>query len=109
PVGRRRRLSTWFDAAGAAGGIPAAASAHPMGPPLEAGEFQLLTSFSPSITREAYRQGIERIHRYIQAGDCYQVNYTQRFEARYRGDPWLAYRRLRGVCPVPFAGYVGLG
>src|SRR5690606_25799579 len=106
---RRRRVLNVFDESGASEGIPETASAHSMGPPLGARGFQLLTSFSPSITREAYRQGIERIHRYIQAGDCYQVNYTQRFEARYRGDPWLAYRRLRGVCPVPFAGYVGLG
>lgn len=71
--------------------------------------FTLLADFQPSISQDTYRQAIERIHEYILAGDCYQVNYTQRFQATYRGDPWQAYQILREACATPFAGYMNLG
>ena len=71
--------------------------------------FQLLQEFRPSIDRTSYQQAITRIQDYIRAGDCYQVNYTQRFHAEYRGDPWWAYALLRQACATPFAGYVNLG
>ena len=80
---------------------------HP--PETSVGGFTLHGGFAPTIDREAYRQAIERIHRYIRAGDCYQVNYTQRFQANYAGDPWQAYHALRQACPTPFAGYLNLG
>lgn len=78
-------------------------------PAAPATRFALEGDFMPSIDKETYRRAIARIHEYIRAGDCYQVNYTQRFQAAYRGDPWLAYRALRAVCPTPFSGYVDLG
>ncbi|MCV6605202.1 MAG: hypothetical protein OIF34_07840, partial [Porticoccaceae bacterium] len=34
-----------------------------------------------SINAEQYREAIERIHNYILAGDCYQVNFAQHFSA----------------------------
>ncbi|MDA3164773.1 aminodeoxychorismate synthase component I, partial [Pseudomonas aeruginosa] len=55
-----------------------------------------------------YRQAIRRIQDYIQAGDCYQVNYSQRFQAACSGSPWPAYRALREACPTPFSGYLRL-
>ncbi|MBS7660343.1 aminodeoxychorismate synthase component I [Pseudomonas lalucatii] len=70
--------------------------------------FELLGAFQADLDQEDYRQAIERIQAYIQAGDCYQVNFAQRFRARYRGDPWSAYQALREACPTPFAGYQGL-
>jgi para-aminobenzoate synthetase component I len=70
--------------------------------------FQLLDSFSADLDADAYRQAFERIQAYIQAGDCYQVNFSQRFRAPYRGDPWTAYQALRAACPTPFAGYQAL-
>ncbi|QSB17885.1 aminodeoxychorismate synthase component I [Pseudomonas sp. 15A4] len=70
--------------------------------------FMLTTPFAPDINAEQYRQAIERIHAYIQAGDCYQVNFAQRFRALYLGDPWAAYQALRVACPTPFAGFLTL-
>ena len=70
--------------------------------------FQLTAPFATDITAEQYQQAIERIHAYIQAGDCYQVNFAQRFRAQYEGDPWVAYQALRVACPTPFAGYLSL-
>ena len=71
-----------------------------------AGNFKLLGKFRRSISASDYRQAIRRIQDYIQAGDCYQVNYSQRFQAACSGSPWPAYRALREACP--FSGYLRL-
>ena len=70
--------------------------------------FRLSASFSADTSRERYQQAIEAIQAYILAGDCYQVNYAQRFRAPCQGEPWAAYRALRAACPTPFAGYLRL-
>jgi para-aminobenzoate synthetase component 1 len=70
--------------------------------------FWLLTGFQPDTTEAEYQQCFVRIQAYIQAGDCYQVNFAQRFRARYQGSPWTAYQALRAACPTPFAGYQSL-
>ena len=70
--------------------------------------FKLTAPFASDINAEQYRQAIEQIHAYIQAGDCYQVNFAQRFRACFEGDPWTAYQALRVACPTPFAGYLAL-
>ncbi|MGV6474168.1 aminodeoxychorismate synthase component I [Azotobacter vinelandii] len=70
--------------------------------------FHLAADFTPDLTVSDYRAAIERILAYIQAGDCYQVNFAQRFQAPFQGDPWVAYQALRQVCPTPFAGYQSL-
>jgi len=78
------------------------------GKPL-APEFRLEADFTADLTPADYRRAIERILAYIRAGDCYQVNFAQRFQAPCQGDPWAAYRALRQACPTPFAGYQHLG
>ncbi|MGK9417813.1 aminodeoxychorismate synthase component I [Pseudomonas cedrina] len=70
--------------------------------------FILQGPMAPDLTAEAYRQAIARIHAYIQAGDCYQVNFAQRFRAPCSGDPWAAYCALREACPTPFSGFQSL-
>ncbi|TBV11806.1 aminodeoxychorismate synthase component I [Stutzerimonas kirkiae] len=71
-------------------------------------DFRLRAPFRPDLRKEDYRQAIERIQDYIRAGDCYQVNFTQRFRAPCQGDPWQAYQALRKACPTPYAGFVSL-
>jgi para-aminobenzoate synthetase component 1 len=73
--------------------------------PSAAQPFELLEAFRADLDADCYRQALERIQAYIQAGDCYQVNFSQRFRAPYRGDPWTAYQALRAACPTPFSGY----
>lgn len=75
---------------------------------LTPGQFTLRKRFVPSTSAESYRLAFEKIQAYIQAGDCYQVNLTQRFQAPYLGDPWQAYCALRLACPTPFSGYQSL-
>jgi para-aminobenzoate synthetase component 1 len=68
--------------------------------------FHLDSQFVADLERSEYRYAIERIQQYIQAGDCYQVNFAQRFRARCTGDPWQAYRALRAACPTPYSGFM---
>ncbi len=83
--------------------------------PLDAGpavasapSFQVLAPVAPEIDRGTYARGFARIKRYIVDGDCYQVNYTQRFSAPVTGDPWEAYRWLRNLNPAPYAAYLNV-
>ncbi|MGQ7818949.1 aminodeoxychorismate synthase component I [Metapseudomonas furukawaii] len=77
--------------------------------PEATGDFRLRAPFAANLAEGDYRHAIERVQAYIQAGDCYQVNFTQRFQAPCDGDPWAAYLALRSACPTPFAGYQALG
>ncbi|MEE9680125.1 aminodeoxychorismate synthase component I [Pseudomonas moraviensis] len=70
--------------------------------------FKLNAPMAADLSADDYRQAFERIQDYIQAGDCYQVNFAQRFRAQCQGDPWLAYCALRQACPTPFSGFQSL-
>ena len=70
--------------------------------------FSLEGPMTPDLSAEDYRQALERIQAYIQAGDCYQVNFSQRFRAPCKGDAWAAYQALRAACPTPFSGFQSL-
>ncbi|RKS28810.1 aminodeoxychorismate synthase subunit I [Pseudomonas sp. WPR_5_2] len=67
--------------------------------------FTLQAPMKADLSADEYQQAIERIQQYIQAGDCYQVNFAQRFRAPCQGDPWAAYCALRLACPTPFSGF----
>jgi len=93
--GERQRLISLFSLFSQPGAETAAA-------------FKLHGPMTPDLSAQTYAQAIARIHAYIQAGDCYQVNFTQRFRAACSGDPWAAYCALREACPTPFSGFQSL-
>ena len=68
--------------------------------------FRITSKIASNLTPEHYAQAFQRIHDYIRAGDCYQVNLAQRFSATAAGDPWLAYQALRILNPAPFSAYL---
>ena len=70
--------------------------------------FNLTTSFQAEISKNDYLNAIERIKNYILAGDCYQVNYAQRFSAEFTGDPWEAYLKLRSRFAGPYSAFLRL-
>jgi para-aminobenzoate synthetase component 1 len=70
--------------------------------------FRIQGEVTSNLTREQYARAFARIQAYIREGDCYQVNFAQRFTARCEGDPWRAYRTLRAVNPAPFGAYLNL-
>ncbi len=68
---------------------------------------------SPGVTsnfnRAGYEAAVAKIVEYIRAGDCYQVNLSQRLLAPLREHPLELYGRLRQLNPAPFAAYYDLG
>lgn len=75
-------------------------------PAAVASGFNITRHFRPAISKPLYRAHIARIQDYILAGDCYQVNYAQRFEAALEGDAWWAYRHVRTLLAGGFSGFL---
>ncbi len=65
-------------------------------------EIALKSNFTP----EEYIKSVDRVREYIAAGDVFQVNLSQRFEADLKIPPYELYKRLRMVNPAPFASYL---
>lgn len=68
--------------------------------------FSLLSPWRSNMTRDSYREKIAGIHQYLHAGDCYQINLTQRFSARYTGSEWEAYDKLEQSNTAPFSAFI---
>jgi para-aminobenzoate synthetase component 1 len=62
-----------------------------------------------TISKQQYVKSLSTINEYILAGDTYQVNFAQRFQAKYKGDPYIAYQQLREAMASPFSAYLQLG
>lgn len=67
------------------------------------------TEAHSNFTREGYISAIERVRKYIEEGDCYQANISQRFTARSSLAPADMYLGLRSISPAPFAAYIDTG
>jgi len=72
-------------------------------------DFSLDSVFSAQLSGDQYETAFNRLMAYIEAGDCYQANLAIPFVARYRGDPLLAYLRLRQGSHSPFSAFVDGG
>ncbi|WP_375408681.1 aminodeoxychorismate synthase component I [uncultured Methylobacterium sp.] len=64
--------------------------------------------WSSNFSRGAYEAAVERVRDYIRAGDIYQANLAQRFEAALPPgfDAFGLYRRLRATNPATFGAYL---
>ncbi len=62
-----------------------------------------------NFTHQEYVKAVEKARQYIIAGDIFEVNLSQRFEAELSITPYDLYRRLRQINPAPFACYLGFG
>jgi para-aminobenzoate synthetase component 1 len=58
--------------------------------------------------RADYEQAFRRVHDYLHAGDCYQVNLARRLQAPFDGDPLGVYAAFREAAGGPFAAYLEL-
>lgn len=79
---------------------PAAAS---FAPPL-----RLASPLVSNLSRQDYDAAFARIRAYLESGDCYQVNFAQRFSAQAEGDAWTAYLALRRTNPAPHGAFLDL-
>ncbi|SHJ17654.1 aminodeoxychorismate synthase, subunit I [Geosporobacter subterraneus DSM 17957] len=65
--------------------------------------------FKANMTKEVYLEAIEKVRKYIRAGDIYQANFTQRFECNLEDSPYELYGKLRTINPAPFASLLDFG
>ncbi|KQP03494.1 aminobenzoate synthetase [Methylobacterium sp. Leaf99] len=79
-------------------------AARPTPEPAAQGPLAWRSNFS----RAAYEAAVERVRDYIRAGDIYQANIAQRFEAGLPAgfDALALYRRLRATNPATFGAYL---
>ena len=73
------------------------------GPPMASLDWQATVSW------DDYARALEAIRGRIAAGLTYQVNYTYRLRAPFRGDPWSYFRRLAGGSASGYAAYIDTG
>jgi para-aminobenzoate synthetase component 1 len=74
--------------------------------PAKSSAFAITQPFKAAISKRDYQQSVEQIQAYILAGDCYQVNFAQRFESMLEGDAWTAYRAIRDNLAGGFSGFM---
>ena len=67
----------------------------------------IATNLRSNFAREQYLDAVNRVKKYIVAGDIYQANTSQRFEATVDTDSWDLYQALRHTAPAPFGAYLG--
>src|SRR5262249_1021411 len=77
-------------------------------PDLPAATLQV-RSCRASIDRDTYLSEVRKIQERILRGDCYQVNFSQRFILEGNWDAADLYLRLRANTPAPQMAFVNLG
>ncbi len=78
-------------------------------PPLEiSAEPSEDPAFSSTMTRKQFEAGVEKIRKYILAGDAFQVVLSQRLAMPMPADPFELYRVLRSVNPSPYLYFLEL-
>jgi para-aminobenzoate synthetase component 1 len=112
-AGVREHLESLHQAqAGAPGAIAVAGMTLPLRPPpapsfpVEDGWWDASLALRSSFTHKNYLAAVARVREYIFAGDIFQANLSQRFEAPLDEPTWTLYRRLRTQNAAPFAAYL---
>ncbi len=62
-----------------------------------------------TFTEEKFVEAVRRSKEYIFAGDCMQVQVSQRTSRPFRASPLSLYRALRGLNPSPYMYYFDFG
>lgn len=72
----------------------------------QVGEIRSQGRVKSNFTKEDYLKAVKRAREYIYAGDIYQVNLSQRFQAPLPGLSFNLWKVLRQVNPAPFSAYL---
>ena len=68
-----------------------------------------IVSVQPRMARADYLRQVEAIRALIEAGELYQVNYTQPLDVQVQGPPRQLYQRIATRHPVAHAAYIDDG
>lgn len=70
---------------------------------------RLAVPVDSNFSRDEYKAAVARAIEYVQAGDIFQVNLSQRLTTPMLQHPLTLYGRLRSASPSPFGAYFDLG
>ncbi len=73
---------------------------------LQHAAFQVHGKIESNFTEASYKDAFSVVQRFLQAGDCYQINLAQRFSAKAEGDAFSAYLELRRQSPAPYSAFL---
>ncbi len=73
---------------------------------LKAETYTMPVELKSVFTKDSYRDAIKKTKKYIEAGDIYQANISQRFETQLSINPSTFYMKLRHISPAPFGAYL---
>jgi len=73
---------------------------------LKKDQFRIVSPIRTNISRSEYVAAFEHVHQYLFAGDCYQVNLSQRFSAEAKGDGLEAFLAMREITPAPYGAFL---
>ncbi|MBW8863849.1 MAG: aminodeoxychorismate synthase component I, partial [Verrucomicrobia bacterium] len=65
-----------------------------------------MSRIASNFSRADFIAAVERVQRYIRAGDIYQVNLSQRLTTPCDFTGWEIYQRLAAVSPAPFSAFL---
>ena len=68
-----------------------------------------LSDLRRNMTRQEYLDAVMRIKDHIRDGDVYQVNFSHRFEAPFRGSPIQLFHWQNRFNPSGYAAYIDAG
>jgi len=61
-----------------------------------------IPSPTSNLTYKQYFSKLRTIKKYLFSGDTYQVNFSQRFSAPFKGDAFELYKKITNINPSPF-------
>jgi len=78
-------------------------------PPAHPNGFVRVHDFESDQSKADFKRMVRRAKRYIEAGDIYQANLSQRFSFRFEGNAEGLYESLRRINPSPFSSFIKIG
>ena len=68
--------------------------------------FSINSECISNMTYNEYEKRFKMIQSYIKNGDCYQINFSQRFSVGYSGDTWDIYNKISPTYSSPYSAYL---
>ena len=70
------------------------------------GSFTINSRHTSNLTYEEYLERFNSIKSYIEKGDCYQINFAQRFSIDYEGDTWEIFKKILPQYKSPYSSFM---
>lgn len=70
--------------------------------------FSLESPWQCNTDRDQYDSKFQRVKNYLLEGDTYQINLSIEHQARFSGQPWSAFKKLRDQFGAPFSAFLSL-